>query len=70
MNNKANVKVDASKSIGTLSHNWNYIGMDECNYIFEPEGKAILEEFGRFSEKNVLCTAAFPILQRKPARLL
>jgi xylan 1,4-beta-xylosidase len=52
MNNKANVKVDASKSIGTLSHNWNYIGMDECNYIFEPEGIAILEEFGRFSEKT------------------
>src|SRR5690606_12096742 len=31
--------------------NWNYIGTDECNYICEPEGEALLAEFGRFAEK-------------------
>jgi len=47
----AEVRVNASKVLGPLPHNWNYIGTDECNYITEPEGEAVLAEFGRFSEK-------------------
>lgn len=50
-NLSAEVRVNASKILGPLSHNWNYIGTDECNYITEPEGAAALAEFGRFSEK-------------------
>ena len=38
-----------------LHHNWNYIGTDECNYICEPEGEALLAEFGRFAEKPIMC---------------
>ncbi|NLI61608.1 MAG: hypothetical protein GX375_09315 [Clostridiales bacterium] len=46
-----NIRVDAGDWKGELAHNWNYIGTDECNYIHEPEGEALLAEFGRFAEK-------------------
>lgn len=38
MSNLANIKIDVNNHIGELSHNWNYIGMDECNFIHTPEG--------------------------------
>jgi len=48
---KAHVHVDASDWQGELCHNWNYIGTDECNFIHEPEGEALLAAFGQFAEK-------------------
>ncbi len=47
----AKISINTRKEIGTLSHNWNYIGMDECNYIHTPEGEAVLEKFSSFQEK-------------------
>ena len=47
---QAKVKVDAGRITGELKHNWNYIGTDECNYIEEPEGQAVLESFGQLED--------------------
>lgn len=42
--------VDADKSLGELKHTWNYIGYDECNYTYTPEGEQLLAEFGEFED--------------------
>ncbi len=44
------IEVDTENIVGVLPHYWNYIGMDECNYISSPEGREILDEFGRFEK--------------------
>ena len=41
-----NISVDASQELGELPHNWNYIGYDEINYTYTPEGKELLGKFG------------------------
>ncbi len=41
-----NIKVDAGRIIGELPHNWNFIGYDEINYTYTPEGQALLGKFG------------------------
>ncbi len=45
------IKVDAAKNLGELPHNWNYIGYDEINYTYTPEGQALLNKFGELSGK-------------------
>ena len=57
------VTVDAGDWLGELSHAWTYIGYDECNYTYTPEGQALLAEFGAFQEQpyyvrchHLLCT--------------
>ena len=45
MNKKITVKVDAQKSLGTLEHFWRYVGYDECNYTYIPEGLELLKKF-------------------------
>jgi len=56
------VRVDASKALGELTHNWNYIGYDECNYTHTPGGMALLEKFGKLEKPyyvrvhHMLCT--------------
>jgi len=45
------IKVDAGRWLGELPHNWNYIGYDECNYTYAPEGQALLAKFGALGEK-------------------
>ena len=45
------IKVDAGKWLGELPHNWNYIGYDECNYTYTPEGQELLAKFGALGEK-------------------
>ena len=57
------IYVDAGKSIGELAHNWNYIGYDEINYTYTPEGQELLAKFSGFQEKpyyvrvhHLLCT--------------
>ncbi len=57
------IKVDAGKITGELPHAWNYIGYDECNYTYTPEGQELLAKFGSMQEKPyyvrthyILCT--------------
>jgi len=65
MNTLQNVKitVDAGKIIGDLEHNWRYIGYDENNYTYTPEGKEMLSRFGILEDApyyirahHMLCT--------------
>lgn len=58
-----NIKVDAGQARGALPHNWNYIGYDEINYTYTPEGKELLGKFGALAGKpyyvrahHLLCT--------------
>ncbi|MDR3121599.1 MAG: hypothetical protein LBU58_09775, partial [Clostridiales bacterium] len=50
------------KWTGTLAHNWNYIGYDECNYTHSPGGMALIEKFGKLEKPyymrahHMLCT--------------
>src|SRR3712207_1736223 len=39
------VRVDAGTKLGTLPHNWTYIGYDEINYTYTPEGQELLAKF-------------------------
>ena len=56
------VKVDASKWIGKLAHNWNYVGYDECNYTHSPGGMELIKKFGGLEKPyymrahHMLCT--------------
>lgn len=57
------VTVDAAKRLGELPHSWNYIGYDEPNYTYTPEGQELLAKFGAIQEKpyfvrvhHLLCT--------------
>ena len=45
------ITVDAGKWTGTLPHNWNYIGYDEINYTYTPEGQDLLAKFMALQEK-------------------
>lgn len=60
---QVNIRVDAAQSLGELPHNWNYIGYDEINYTYTPEGQTLLAKFGELSDKpyyvrvhHLLCT--------------
>ena len=35
---RVQISVDAGTSLGVLPHNWTYIGYDEINYTYTPEG--------------------------------
>lgn len=37
--------VDTQKTEGILPRSWRYIGYDECNYTYIPEGKELLNKF-------------------------
>ncbi|MCA9883559.1 MAG: beta-xylosidase [Anaerolineae bacterium] len=57
------IHVDASRWISELPHNWNYIGYDEINYTYTPEGQALLAKFQALQDKpyyvrvhHLLCT--------------
>ena len=57
------VSVDAGQWLGEFKHNWNYIGYDEVNYTYTPEGQELLARFMQFKEKpyyvrthHLLCT--------------
>ncbi len=49
--NRANVRVDAGTWLGELAHNWTYIGYDEVNYTYVPEGRELLRKFGALQEQ-------------------
>lgn len=45
------IRVDAGHILGELPHNWNYIGYDEINYTYAPEGQELLGKFGALQGK-------------------
>jgi xylan 1,4-beta-xylosidase len=58
-----NIRVDAGQPLGELPQNWNYIGYDEINYTYTPEGRELLGKFGALPGKpyyvrthHLLCT--------------
>jgi xylan 1,4-beta-xylosidase len=60
---EAQIRVDAGIWLGVLAHNWNYIGYDEINYTYVPEGQELLAKFMELQEKpyyirphHLLCT--------------
>ena len=42
MGKQINISVNAAKTIGKKDHFWRYIGYDECNYTYIPEGVELL----------------------------
>lgn len=59
----AKITVDAASVQGELPHPWNYIGYDEINYTYTPQGQDLLAKFGAMQEKpyyvrahHILCT--------------
>lgn len=40
------VAVDAGESWGMLPRIWSYVGCDECNYLYVPEGRELLAKLG------------------------
>jgi xylan 1,4-beta-xylosidase len=48
---QAQIRVDAGAWLGALIHNWNYIGYDEINYTYVPEGQELLAKFMGFRER-------------------
>ncbi|KAB8286979.1 glycosyl hydrolase family 39 [Bifidobacterium ramosum] len=46
MNDTCHITIDTSHVVGNLDHSWRYLGYDECNYTYMPEGKALLTKFG------------------------
>ncbi len=57
------INVDAGRVTGDLPHTWNYIGYDEINYTYTPDGQELLAKFGTLQEKpyyvrahHLLCT--------------
>ncbi len=57
------ITVDAENVLGEMPHRWNYIGYDEINYTYTPEGQELLAKFGLMQEQpyyvrahHILCT--------------
>ncbi len=48
---KVKIAVDAGQWQGELPRIWNYIGYDEPNYTYVPEGKELLAKFGEMAER-------------------
>src|SRR5512142_1349589 len=49
--NSVSIQVDAARPVGPLPHSWTYIGYDECNYTYTPEGEELLAKFQQFQEQ-------------------
>jgi xylan 1,4-beta-xylosidase len=61
--NPVSIAVDAGAVLGHLPHNWTYIGYDEVNYTYVPEGQQLLAKFMELQEQpyyvrphHLLCT--------------
>ncbi|MAU10279.1 MAG: beta-xylosidase [Anaerolineaceae bacterium] len=60
---RVSIRVDAAQKAGIFPHNWNYIGYDEINYTYTPEGETLLAKFGELADApyyvrvhHLLCT--------------
>ena len=51
MNKNVNICVEAKKKLGKLEHSWRYVGYDECNYTYIPEGVELLNKFNKLEEE-------------------
>lgn len=51
MNNKVTIQVEKEKKLGALERSWRYIGYDECNYTYIPEGVELLNKFSNLEEE-------------------
>ena len=63
MTDPIRVAVDAAAHAGALAHSWAYIGYDEINYTYVPEGQELLAKFGELADgpyyvraHHLLCT--------------
>lgn len=50
MSKQVKIQVDASKVTGVQEHLWRYIGYDECNYSYIPEGVDLLNKFAALGD--------------------
>lgn len=50
MGKEIQVTVDAAQEIGRQEHLWRYIGYDECNYTYIPEGRELLKKFAALGD--------------------
>lgn len=50
MGKNVQVKVNAEKSLGVQEHLWRWIGYDECNYSYIPEGLELLRKFAALGD--------------------
>lgn len=44
------VTVDAARELGEQNRYWRYLGYDECNYTYMPEGVELLDKFGALAD--------------------
>jgi xylan 1,4-beta-xylosidase len=56
MSQSVKVQVDAGKWAGKLTHSWNYIGYDECNYTHSPGGMELISKLGKLEKPYYLRT--------------
>ena len=66
------ITVDAEEWRGELAHNWNYIGYDEVNYTYVPEGHELLAKFAQLRHSSAKGAGhsvilAFSEFRRSPA---
>ncbi|MEN9935296.1 MAG: hypothetical protein RLZZ387_1875 [Chloroflexota bacterium] len=47
---QTSVTVDAGTRLGQLAHSWTYIGYDEINYTYTPEGQELLAKFAALKD--------------------
>ena len=50
MDNRTGIVVNAQKKLGKQEHLWRWIGYDECNYTYIPEGMELLGKFGALGD--------------------
>lgn len=50
MEKQVHVTVQADKTIGQLDRVWRYIGYDECNYTYIPEGQKQISKFSALGD--------------------
>lgn len=50
MKNVVRIHVNADKTRGDLEHSWRFIGYDECNYTYTPDGLELLKKFGKLGD--------------------
>lgn len=50
MSKTRHIEVDAGTVAGAMDHAWRFIGYDECNYTYMPEGKELLGKFGALGD--------------------
>lgn len=50
MGRQVQIRVNVQKDQGKQEHLWRYIGYDECNYTYIPEGKELLSKFGKLKD--------------------